>query len=83
MAYQKRNVAYFAKILAEKHNVPEKEVRALLYYGIRNMMNMIERGEDIYIPGFGHIYSDKKAYTERLDNFRKQQEQRNNKQNNE
>ena len=81
MAYNKRNVTHFAKILSEKYNIPEKKVRALLHYGVRNMMKMIENGEDIYIPGFGHIYSYKKAFVERIDRFRKQQDERNNQDN--
>jgi nucleoid DNA-binding protein len=59
----KRNVAYYAKIIAKKHGLKQKDVQKLLTYGMKNVVKMIENGEDVRLMKLGHIYFDKKLYS--------------------
>ncbi len=58
----KRNTAHYAKILAKKHGLKEKDVRKFLVYAMKNVCRMIENGEDVHLMRLGHIFFDKKAY---------------------
>jgi nucleoid DNA-binding protein len=67
----KRNVAHYAKILAKKHGLKEKDVRKILTFGMKNVVKMIEDGEDIHLMKLGHIFFDKKAYASYLKSQKK------------
>ena len=54
-----RNVDYYARILSKKHGIPLKKMKKILMFGMKNMCSCIASGQDIRIPKFGHIYSEK------------------------
>ena len=56
-----RNTRYYAKILAKRLNISESKAYKICVYGMKNIVKILEEGEDIRIPGFGHIYVDKKV----------------------
>jgi nucleoid DNA-binding protein len=60
MAYTKTNE--FVKFLAIKYKLSEYKTRAIVMYAMKNMVTMIEQGEDIQIEGLGKIQFNKESY---------------------
>lgn len=54
-------VADYSKQLAEEFGVPEKDVKKALNIGFRNLARIVERGECVWIKGFGEFKKIKHA----------------------
>ena len=59
MAFQKRNVKYYAKRVAKENGLSQDQVNQLLGFAMRNVMAMIKGKEDIRMPGVGRLWIDK------------------------
>tara|TARA_B100000686_G_C16451298_1_gene792198 strand:+ start:510 stop:815 length:306 start_codon:yes stop_codon:yes gene_type:complete len=60
--FSPKRVEDYVEILSKKYNLPKKNVREILMFGMKNITRMIKDGEDVRIPKFGNIYFDKKIF---------------------
>lgn len=58
----KRNVEYYSKILALKYGIKKKDAHKVLMNAFKNLARQIEKGNDVRIPHFGHLYFNKSYY---------------------
>ena len=58
---EKRNVAYYARIIAREEKLPVWVVHIVLMFAMRNMIRMIKNSEEVTITGFGRIYYHKRT----------------------
>ena len=61
--FNPKKIEDYVEILADKYNLPKSNVRKILLFGMKNIIKMIQAGEDIRIPKFGNIYFDKKTFS--------------------
>lgn len=62
----KRNVQYYSKILAVKYGISKKDATRVLLRAFKKMASQLKKGNDVRIPGFGHIYFNKEAWSDFL-----------------
>jgi len=68
----------YAKKLSEKYGIPRIIIQKLITYGMKNICQMIKKGEDIQLQHFGSIYFNKSAYKNFLISKTKQNGKNNN-----
>ena len=54
-----RRVSEYSKRVAEKTGYPQPLVHLVLMFAWRNIITMIEKGEEVRLKGFGRIYFQK------------------------
>lgn len=59
MAFKRRNTESYSRRIAKEEKMTIKQVHAVLSYGMRNIIRMIECKEDVRLPGVGRLYIDK------------------------
>jgi len=59
MAFQRRNTKHYSRRIAKEQGLTIKQVHAVLSFGMRNIIRMIESKEDVRLPGLGRLYIDK------------------------
>lgn len=59
MAFKRRNTKHYSRRIAKEEGMTIKDVHAVLSFGMRNIIRMIERKEDVRLPGLGRLYIDK------------------------
>jgi nucleoid DNA-binding protein len=56
-----RNTEYYARIIAKEEGLPLWKVKLVLLFGWKNIVNMMARGEEVRLKGFGRIYKSSKS----------------------
>jgi len=62
----KKSVSDYVKPLAIKYGLSQKQTRMILMHAFKQMAKYIQNGKDVRIPHFGHIYFDKKYFSNYL-----------------
>jgi len=62
----KKSVKDYVKPLAIKYGISQKAAQLILMHGFKQMSKYIQNGKDVRIPHFGHIYFDKKYFSNYL-----------------
>lgn len=58
---RKRNVSYYARIIAKEEGIPIWKVKLVLLFSWKNIVYMMSRGEEVRLKGFGRIYKSHKS----------------------
>jgi nucleoid DNA-binding protein len=64
--YNKKRVDDYTKAIAKEHGITKKQAREIIMYAMKNVCQMIRKGEDIQLQHFGSIYFNKKSYSNYL-----------------
>ena len=59
MAFKRHNTKAYARRIAKESGLTIKQVHAVLSFGMRNIVRMIECKEDVRLPVIGRLYIDK------------------------
>lgn len=73
---EKKNIDSYVKELAKKHGLKKSQVKTILKLGMNNIVDMINKGEDIQLQHFGSFYFEKRSYANYLKTKRKNSEQK-------
>ena len=58
----KKRCSDYAKEIADELNMEEKAISKILSFGMGNVVKCMLQRQDVTLPGFGHIYKDKRPY---------------------